>query len=111
MALHVVSNGEVASSPPPVAGSPSARSSMASPLSNPGRWPGAPRCLALAMGRTQANGGTTGPATTRQLTVLLTDGHQHDGEIRAALDPLRTRQHEVLFLHFIARDERDFPAP
>lgn len=69
----------------------------------------APQCLALAMGRTQANGGSTGPTATRQLTVLLTDGHEHDGEIRAALAPLRTRHHEVLFLHFIARDERDFP--
>jgi uncharacterized protein (DUF58 family) len=41
--------------------------------------------------------------------VLLTDGHEHDGEIRAALSPLRGRNHEVLCLHFIARDEIDFP--
>ncbi|MGE4179438.1 MAG: DUF58 domain-containing protein [Limisphaerales bacterium] len=108
--LHVVSNGEIASVS--AAGSRQPFRQVVhrlAALEPRGRWPIVPRRLALAMGRTEANGGTTGSAATRQLTVLLTDGHEHDGEIRGALASLRTRQHEVLFLHFIARDERDFP--
>lgn len=110
IALHVVSNGEVDSLSTAGHRQPFRQVVRHLAALEPrGRWPVAPRRLAHAMGRTQANGGSTGPAATRQLTVLLTDGHEHDGEIRAALAPLRTRQHEVLLLHFIARDERDFP--
>ncbi len=110
MALQVVCNGEVSSVS--TAGRRQPFRQIVHCLAGiepQGRWPTEPRRLAHAMGRTQANSGSTGPAATRQLTVLLTDGHEHDGEIRAALAPLRARQHEVLFLHFIARDERDFP--
>ena len=110
IALHAVSNGDVSSVS--TAGHRQPFRQVVhhlAALEPQGRWPTDPRRLAHALGRTQALSGSTGPAATRQLTVLLTDGHEHDGEIRAALSPLRARRHEVLFLHFIARDERDFP--
>lgn len=110
MALHVVSNGDISTVSTAGRRQPFRQIvHRLAALEPQGRWPTEPRRLAHAMGQTHANSGSTGPAATRQLTVLLTDGHEHDGEIRAALSPLRARQHEVLFLHFIARDERDFP--
>jgi len=108
--LHVISNGDVSSLSTAGRRQPFRQVvHQLAALEPQGRWPTESRRLAHALGRTQANSGSTGPAATRQLTVLLTDGHEHDGEIRAALAPLRARQQEVLFLHFIARDERDFP--
>jgi len=50
-----------------------------------------------------------GADTTRELTIILTDGHEPAGEIRAALGPLRARRNEVLWLHLVGRDEREFP--
>jgi uncharacterized protein (DUF58 family) len=110
VALHVVSNGEISSVS--TAGHRQPLQQIVrrlAALEPQGRWPVEPHRLAHAMGRTDSNTGSTGAAATRQLTVLLTDGHEHDGEIRAALAPLRARQHEVLCLHFIAEDELDFP--
>ncbi len=108
--LHVVSNGVVSSLSTAGRRQPLRQIIQhLATLEPQGRWPTEPRSLAQAMGRTRTGNGSTGPAATRQLTVLLTDGHEHDGEIRAALSPLRARQHEVLCLHFIARDEIDFP--
>lgn len=110
LSLHVVGNGEVSSVSTAGRRQPFRQFVHHLAALRPhGRWPADPRRLAHAMGQTQANGGSTGTIATRMLTVLLTDGHEHDGEIRAALSPLRTQQHEILFLHFIARDECDFP--
>lgn len=110
MALHLVHHGEITSLSTAGHREPFRRIVHHLAAVTPqGRWPTDPRRLAHAMGRTQTNGGSAGASATRQLTVLLTDGHEHDGEIRAALAPLRGRQHEVLLLHFIARDEHDFP--
>ncbi len=74
-----------------------------------GRWPTDPQQLTLAIGRADVNGGSVAPGTTAHLTIVLTDGHEHGGEIRAALAPLRIRRHELLLVHFVAPDERDFP--
>lgn len=110
LALHAVCDGEISSVSTAGRRQPFRQiAHRLAALEPAGRWPTEPRRLAHAMGQTQAHSGSTGPAATRQLTVLLTDGHEHDGEIRAALSPLRARRHEVLFLHFIDRDERDFP--
>jgi hypothetical protein len=49
-----------------------------------------------------------GSGLTR-LTVVITDGHEHDGEIRAAFAPLRSRGHELILWHLLAQEEREFP--
>ncbi|MBS0657891.1 MAG: DUF58 domain-containing protein [Verrucomicrobia bacterium] len=46
----------------------------------------------------------------RELVVVLTDGHERSGEIRAALAPLQAREHELLFVHLLTREELEFPA-
>lgn len=74
-----------------------------------GRWPADPARLTQALRRAELHAGSNEPAAATRITVVLTDGHQPDGEIRAALIPLRARQHELLLLNFIAPDERDFP--
>ena len=74
-----------------------------------GRWPTDPRRLTEALRRAENTAKRSGPGMTARLTVILTDGHQHGEEIRAALAPLRAQQHELLFLHLVAPDEREFP--
>jgi uncharacterized protein (DUF58 family) len=108
--LHTVNEGEVGSLSTAGCREPFRRviHRLAS-LEPRGRWPADPSHLSRALQQARNSRGSTGPTATRQLTVLLTDGHEHDDEIRAALASLRTRRHEVLFLHFIARDEREFP--
>ena len=71
-----------------------------------GAWPQAPKefTAALALNARAAGGADT----TAELTIVITDGHEPAGEIRAALAPLRTRRNEVLWLHLVGRDERDF---
>lgn len=64
------------------------------PLAPAGRWPARLPLLA---------------ATTRELVVVLTDAHERGGEIRAALAPLHAREHELLFLHLLTREELEFP--
>ena len=41
--------------------------------------------------------------------MVVTDGHEHGAEIRAALAPLRARRHELLLFHLVGRDEIEFP--
>ena len=108
--LHVLSDGEVFSLSTAGCREPFRRvvHQLAS-LEPRGCWPADPKRLAKALQQARTSRGSAGPAATRQLTVLLTDGHEHDDEIRAALASLRARRHEVLFLHFIARNERMFP--
>ncbi|PAW67258.1 MAG: hypothetical protein B9S34_05900 [Opitutia bacterium Tous-C1TDCM] len=74
-----------------------------------GRWPADPAALTTALRKTEHDGASAGPGTTARLTVVITDGHQPDGEIRAALRPLRVRRHEVILLRLVARDETEFP--
>jgi uncharacterized protein (DUF58 family) len=74
-----------------------------------GSWPAESGRLLQAFRRAELDTGSAGRGTTARITLILTDGHEHSGEIRAALAPLRARQHELVFFHFIARDERDFP--
>ena len=71
-----------------------------------GRWPTDPRPLAAAF--TAGTRAAAGPET-REIVVVLTDGHEHGEEIRAALAPLRARRHELLLFHLLGRDEIDFP--
>jgi uncharacterized protein (DUF58 family) len=72
-----------------------------------GAWPKEPRDFTAALA---LNARMTGGAdTTAELTIVITDGHEPAGEIRAALKPLRARRNEVLWLHLVGRDEREFP--
>lgn len=109
-ALHLVADGEVSSVLTSGRRQPFQQIVHALARTEPsGRWPVAPARLTQALRHAEVAGTSAGPGTTARLTVVLTDGHEHAGEIRAALAPLRARQHEVLFFHFVARDERDFP--
>jgi uncharacterized protein (DUF58 family) len=74
-----------------------------------GRWPDDRMCLARSFRRAELEAASCGPAETPRVTIVMTDGHEHGGEIRAALAPLRARRHEVMFFHFVSPDERDFP--
>ena len=72
-----------------------------------GAWPKDPKAFSTALGLNSPVAG--GADTTAELTIVLTDGHEPGGEIRAALKPLRARRNEVLWLHLAGRDEREFP--
>ncbi len=107
--LHAISNGAVVSVQPGQRRQPFERIVHALERLEPrGPWPDNPRELAAAVaarsGSTPAPGGTT-----RELAIVLTDGHERGDEIRDALSSLRLGQHEVLFLHLLGRDELDFP--
>ena len=74
-----------------------------------GRWPaGARRALqaAFAAGTPRGSGGD---GSAREIVVVLTDGHEQDDEIRAALAPLRSCGHELLLFQLVGRDEEIFP--
>lgn len=108
--LHVVADGGVSSVATGGHRQPFQRIVHALTTLTPrGQWPAEGLRLTHALRATELAGASAAPATTARLTVVLTDGHEHGGEIRAALNPLRTRQHELVFFHFLARDERDFP--
>lgn len=110
VALHVVADGGVTSVATGGHRQPFQRIVHALTALVPrGRWPAGGARLTQAMRTAELEGASTGPSTTARITVILTDGHEHSGEIRAALSPLRTRQHELVFFHFLTRDERDFP--
>ncbi len=74
-----------------------------------GRWPADPAALATALRKTEHDAASAAPGAAARVTVVITDGHQPGGEIRAALRPLRVRRHEVVLLRLVARDEREFP--
>ncbi len=106
--LVAVSEGRVHSVPARSGGRPFARIVRALASVEPGgRWPerglGGSGAFALA-----PPGAGLGSAST-ELTIILTDGHEHAGEIRAALAPLRSRRREILFLHVVTREEEAFP--
>ena len=106
--LHAVTEGGVISMPPGQRRQPFERIvSTLERLEPAGTWPADPRSIA---GVFAAGARTIGGAdATREITIVLTDGHEHADEIRAALAPLRSRRHEILLLHFLGRDEIDFP--
>jgi uncharacterized protein (DUF58 family) len=66
-----------------------------------GRWPVSERALAAAAG--------VGPAAGREIVVLLTDGHEQQSEMRAALAPFWARGSELVLFHLRGRDEIEFP--
>ncbi len=106
--LHVVANGRVV--PLSVAGRRWSFASLVrslAALEPAGRWPNDAAALTASLQQAQPRGRPAGAVT--RLTLVITDGHEHDGEIRAALSPLRGRGHELLLWHLVARDEHDFP--
>lgn len=106
--LHAVTDGGVVSVPPGQHRQPFQRMVNALVRLEPaGVWSADPRSLtgAFAAGARAVGGADA----TREITIVLTDGHEHADEIRAALAPLRARRHEVLLLHFVGRDEVEFP--
>ncbi len=106
--LHVVRDGRVESLLPGRSGQPFSRVLRRLTAIDPaGSWVATPAALTRALRRGGA--GLGGVGQTADLTVLLTDGFEQGGEIRAALAPLRSLRHEVLFCHFVSRDEIDFP--
>lgn len=71
-----------------------------------GRWPAEGKELEAAVAsRTVA----VPSGSTREISIVLTDGYEHDTEIRRALAPLRARQHEVLLVHLLGGDDLEFP--
>jgi uncharacterized protein (DUF58 family) len=107
--LHIIAGGRVQSIQPGQRRQPFERIIHALEKLEPaGRWPGDPRELARAVGSRAAMAAIPGGAT-RELTIVLTDGHEHGDEIRSVLAPLRQRQHEVIFMHLVGRDELEFP--
>ena len=106
--LHAVSGAGIVSVPPGVQRQPFERVVRTLERLEPaGRWPADPRPLAAAL--TAGTRAATGGPETREIVVVLTDGHEHDDEIRAALRPLRARRHELLLFHLLGRDEIEFP--
>ena len=105
--LHAVSGAGVVSVPPGIQRQPFERVVRTLERIEPaGRWPADPRPLVAAL--TAGTRTAAGPET-REIVVVLTDGHEHGEEIRAALAPLRARRHELLLFHLVGRDEIDFP--
>ncbi len=106
--LHAITNGNVTSVQPGERRQPFERVIHALENLEPaGRWPSGGRELAAAVWSRGVV--TTPPGATRELTIVLTDGHEHGDEIRSALAPLRSRQHEVLFIQLLGGDELEFP--
>jgi uncharacterized protein (DUF58 family) len=107
--LHLVSKGRVSSFVPGRRGQPFSRVVRALTAAEPsGRWLESPGPLTAALRRGVEGAGGAASATV-DLTVVLTDGFESGGEIRAALAPLRSLRHEVIFCHILTRDELDFP--
>ena len=107
--LHAVSGGPagVVSVPPGVQRQPFERVVRALERIEPaGQWPLDGRALAAAL---TAGGRPSAGSGTREIIVVLTDGHEHGDEIRASLAPLRAHRHELMLWHLRGRDEIDFP--
>jgi uncharacterized protein (DUF58 family) len=107
-ALHAVIDGRIVSAPSGGHRQPLERIVRTLAALEPaGRWPVDDRALSLAVAAGTRPG--LGAAMVREIVVVLTDGHEHGREIRAALAPLRTRGHELVLFHLLGRDEIDFP--
>ncbi|HSH39185.1 MAG TPA: DUF58 domain-containing protein, partial [Chthoniobacterales bacterium] len=107
--LHAISGGSIESLQPGQRRQPFERILHALENLEPaGSWPDKPRTLTGGMA--SRNSSAPSPAgTTRELSVILTDGFEHTTEIREALAALRSRHHELLFVHLLGRDEIEFP--
>lgn len=93
--LHFISSAHPLALPPIAHRRPFERIVHAlEPLQPGGHWPARLPLIAAAK---------------RELVVVLTDGHERGGEIRAALAPLQAREHDLLFLHLLTREEVEFP--
>ncbi len=105
--LHAIGGGGIVSVPPGQQRQPTER--ILRTLGNlqaAGPWPAdARRALHAAF----AAGTPRGSGTAREIIVVLTDGHEQNDEIRAALAPLRARGHELLLFQVVGRDESEFP--
>ena len=55
-----------------------------------------------------ALGGMIARSRNRELVILISDLHEKAGEIRQALNALRTQGHEALVLHLLGRNELEF---
>ena len=110
-ALHAVVAGRIVSVPPGAHRQPLDRIVRTLETLEPaGFWPLERRALLAALaGGTRPGLAGLGATLAREIIVVLTDGHEHDGEIRAALDPLRRRGNELVLFHLVGRDEIDFP--
>ena len=105
--LHVVADCKVVSVAPGQQRQPFERIIRTLERLEPaGRWPADPRLFHTAL---LAGSRPAADAQTREIVVVLTDGHEHGEEIRASLAPLRARRYELLLLHLVGRDEIDFP--
>ena len=105
--LHAVTGGGIRSAPSGQSRQPTERLlRLLAGLSPTGVWPAdGARALRQAM----AAGGGSGAEDAREIVVVLSDLHEHEEEIRAALAPLRARRHELIVFHLVGRDEVDFP--
>ncbi len=105
--LHAVVGDRVVSVPPGQQRQPFERIIRTLERLEPaGRWPADPRPLHAAL---LADSRSSADAQTREIVVVLTDGHEHGEEMRAALAPLRARRYELILFHLVGRDEIDFP--
>ena len=108
--LHIVGGGDISTTLTAGHRQPFRRIVHALVNQEPGgRWPDDRIRLTQSLRRAELEAASTAPARTARISIVLTDGHEHSGEIRAALAPLHARRHEVLFFHFVSPDERDFP--
>ena len=107
VALHVVNDDKILSVQPGQQRQPFERIIRTLERLEPsGRWPADPRPFHTAL---LSGSRATADTQTREIVVVLTDGHEQGEEIRASLAPLRARRHELLLLHLVGRDEVDFP--
>ena len=107
-ALHAVVDGRIVSATPRGSRQPLQRIVRTLETLDPaGKWPLRERALAAAIGAGTRSG--PGAAAAREIIVVLTDGYEHEHEIRAALVPLRGQGHELVLFHLLGRDEIDFP--
>ena len=104
--LHAVTGGGIVSAPSGQSRQPTERLlQILAGLTPAGAWPvDGVRALRQAM----AAGGS-GTDEAREIVVVLSDLHEHEEEIRAALAPLRARRHELIVFHLVGRDEAEFP--
>ena len=107
--LHAIRDGGVVSVQPGQRRQPFERIVHALEHLEPrGSWPQNSRALAAAVATRSSSVPAPG-GVTREISVILTDGYEHAGEIRDALAPLRVLQHEIVFLHLLGQDEWEFP--
>ena len=104
--LHAVTRDGIVSAPSGQSRQPTERLlRILAGLTPAGTWPAdGTRALRQAM----AVGGS-GTDEAREIVVVLSDLHEHEEEIRAALAPLRARRHELIVFHLVGRDEAEFP--